>query len=160
MVKYKGYRKLPINIDTPLGTLAAHDVTSVPETGVMTEERRILSIEAVVSLEDLTAGDGPVEVGYAHSDYSAAEIEEALEAVGAWDEGNLVAQEQARRLVRSIGVLTEEETALNQGRPLKTRLNWRIATGDTIQQWIRNLGDSPTTGAVVHSEGVAHTVLV
>ncbi len=158
--KYKGYRKLPVTEDVAGGTVAADDVTVTVPSEVMTEERRVLSAELSIAMEGLTAGDGPIEVGVAHSDYTAAEIEEALEAAGAWDEGNLVAQEQAKRLVRRIGVLTGEETVLNEGQPIKTRLNWRIAIGDTIQYWLRNRGIQLTTGMEVGFQGVLHTVLV
>ncbi len=158
--RYKGYRKLPINVDVAGGTLAADDVTQTTPSEVMTEERRVLSLEASWGLTGLTATDGPLVVGVAHSDYTATEIEEALEAAGAWDEGNLVAQEQAKRLVRQVGILTEEETALNDGQPVKTRLNWRLATGDTLQYWLWNRGVQLTTGSLVKVSGHLHTVLV
>ncbi len=158
--KYKGYRKLPFTVTTAGGTVAADDVTSSVLAEVLTEERRILSVEATYAMEGLAAGDGPIEYGVAHSDYSAAEIEEAIEATGAWDEGDKVAQEQAKRLVRQLGIFTAEETALNDGQPVKTRLNWRIATGDTLQFWIRNRGIQLTTGMEITGQGVLHSVLV
>ncbi len=158
--RYKGYRKLPFTVNIAGGVLSADDVTITTLAEVFTEERRVLSVEATYGMEDLAAGDGPISVGIAHSDYTAAEIEETLEAAGAWDEGNKVAQEQAKRLVREVGLLTEQETSLNEGQPVKTRLNWRIATGDTLTWWIRNRGDDLTTGMEVVVQGVLHTVLV
>ncbi len=158
--RYRGYRKLPFTVNIAGGTVAADDVTSTVLAEIFTEERRVLSVEATVAMAGLTAGDGPISVGVAHSDYTAAEVEEALEAVGAWDEGNLVAQEQAKRFVREIGILSEEETALNEGQPIKTRLNWRVATGDTLQFWLRNRGIQLTTGMEILIQGWAHTVLV
>ncbi len=158
--KYKGYRKLPFTVTTAGGTVAADDVTSATLSEVLTEERRILSIEATYALQGMAATDGPIEYGVAHSDYTAAEIEEALEATGAWDEGDKVAQEQAKRLVRQLGIFSNEETALNEGQPVKTRLNWRIATGDTLQFWIRNRGIQMTTGMEIVGQGVLHSVLV
>jgi len=158
--RYRGYRALPVTVDLSGLTTAADVVIKQNIPNVVTEERRFLSYEGTWALEDLTDLDGPIEVGVAHSDYSATEIEEALEAGGAWDEGDKVAQEQARRLVRSIGILTEEETALNEGEPVKTRLNWRIATGDTVAIWLRNRGDALTTGMVLTTQGKIHSVLV
>ncbi len=158
--RYKGYRKLPFNTDVVGGTLSADDVTITVIATVLTEERRVLSVEASWALTGLAATDGPLVVGIAHSDYSAAEIEESLEAAGSWDEGDKVAQEQAKRLVRQVGILTEEETALNDGQPVKTRLNWRIATGDTLQFWLWNRGIQLTTGALVKVSGHLHTVLI
>ncbi len=158
--RYKGYRKLPLDVDIAGGTLAADDVTQTTFGSTLTEERRFLSIEMSWALTGLAASDGPLVVGVAHSDYTAAEIEEFLEAGASWDEGDKVAQEQAKRLVRQVGVLTEEETALNDGQPVKTRLNWRIATGDTLQFWIWNRGIQMTTGSLVKVSGHVHTVLV
>ncbi len=158
--KYKGYRKLPFTVTTAGGTVAADDVTSQVLTEILTEERRVLSVESTYAMRGLAAGDGPADYGVAHSDYTAAEIEECLEAANAWDEGDKVAQEQANRLVRQIGIFTEEETALNDGQPIKTRLNWRLATGDTLQFWIRNRGIQFTTGMEITGQGVLHTVLV
>ncbi len=158
--QYKGYRKLPFTVTLALGVLAVDDVISGSFAESFTEERRILSIEASVAMQGLTSGDGPISMGIAHSDYTAAEIEACLEAAAAWDEGDKVAQEAARRLVRTIGILTQEETALNDGQPVKTRLNWRIASGDTLGLWARNRGIQTTTGAEIVMQGWAHTVLV
>ncbi len=155
---YYGYRKLPFNTDVAGGTLSADDVTVTVIGNVMTEARRVLSIMVSIAMEGLANTDGPIEVGVAHSDYTAAEIEEALEAGGAWDEGDLVAQEQAKRMVRRIGVLTEQETALNEGQPIKVRLNWLVATGDTLQFWLWNRGIQLTTGMEIAFTGVLHTV--
>ncbi len=158
--RYKGFRKLKFQNAVPLGTLAADDVVSSAISQVLTEERRILSMETTVSLQDLTSGDGPVVVGIAHSDYDNAEIEECLESFAAWDEGDLVAQEQSKRLVRTIGIVSELEPTLNEGRPVKIRLNWRIASGDSFRLWIMNRGGAPTTGALVKFDGHFNSVLV
>ncbi len=158
--RYRGFRKLPFDVDIAGGTLAADDVTQTTFGTTLTEERRILSVEASWGLTGLTATDGPLVVGIAHSDYTAAEIEEALEFAGSWDEGDKVSQEQGNRLVRQVGILTEEETALNDGQPVKTRLNWRLATGDTLQFWIWNRGIQLTTGSLVKVSGHANSVLV
>ncbi len=157
--RYRGYRKLPVTTNLAMGTTTQNTVVSAINTETFSEIRRILSTELVWSLEDLTDLDGPIEVGIAHSDYSNTEVEECLEAGGAWDEGNLVSQEQAKRLVRTVGILTEEEPILNEGMPVKTRLNWRISTGDTLRWWARNRGDDLTTGSFLDISGWLHTVL-
>lgn len=156
---YRSYQPLPFTIGVAGGTIAENDVARTVPGQVMTEERRVLSVEQTIGMDDLTSGDGPIEVGVAHSDYSVAEIEEYLGATAAWDEGNLIAREQSNRLIRRIGIVSEQETMINDGKKMKTRLNWRIATGDTIQFWIRNLGDDLTTGMVMNFQGVLHSVL-
>ncbi len=153
--RMRGYRKLPVDAEALGGTVAADDVTATLFTPVMTEERRITSAELTWTWEGVTAGNGPIVVGLAHSDYSAAEIEECLEAAGAWDEGDKVAQEQANRLVRVVGTFGDGTVAqeLNDGKPVKTKLNWLIATGDTLQIFIWNRGDVLDTGSEVAASG-------
>ncbi len=158
--RYKGYRKLPFTIANALGVLGEDDVSAQVVGQTLTEERRILSLEATHHWRDMTAGDGPIIVGVAHSDYTATEIEQALEATGAWDEGDLVSLEHSKRLVRRIGSLSEQIPTINDGNPVKIRLNWRIATGDGIQFWALNQAQALTTGSLVEHEGVLHTVLV
>ncbi len=114
-------------------------------------EFRLLSIRGVYALRDLTAGEGPLLVGVAHSDYTEAEIEEYLENETQLTRGDLVAtREISRRLVRRIGIFgggTLTQDALNDGKPIHTRLNWPMATGDTLTFWVLNMGSTLTTGA-------------
>ncbi len=119
-----------------------------------------MSIDLSWSIADLgaTQDDGQ-EFGVAHSDYSAAEIEECLEAAGAIDQGDKIAMERANRLVRSIGQFqgapgTGAGKSFNNGLPKKTKLNWYIGIGDTISAWIRNgSGAVYTTGASLVPQG-------
>ncbi len=151
----RGYRKLPIDAEVLGGTVGANDVTSTLFTAVMTEERLVSTVRGTWTWENVTVGDGPIVVGLAHGDYTAAEIEECLEALGAWDEGDKVAQEQANRLVRQIGTFGDGtvQQELNDGKPITTRLNWRIATGDTLQLFIWNKGEVLSTGSSVNFQG-------
>ncbi len=139
----------------PLLTLAALDVLGETIAGVVDRPSRVISVHAVWNLELLTAGDGPIEVGIAHSDYTDAEIEEALEAVGSWGSDDKVTRERASRLVRKVGVLTEENPVLNDGEIVKTRLNWGLASGSTIRYWARNLGPTMQTGSSILFNGTA-----
>ncbi len=143
-----------------MGALAALDVTSGVLTNVATDPIRVMSADLTWSLTDLgaTADDGQ-EFGLAHSDYTAAEIEECLEASGSIDRGNKIALEQANRLVRTIGVMTESPgtgagMGVNNGRPIKTKLNWLLNSGDSLVIWIRNGSQVVyTTGAIVTAQG-------
>ncbi len=151
----RGFRKLPVDDAVLGGTLAADDVTSTALAGAVTESRRVSSAVLTWSLHDLTVAQGPLVVGVAHSDYTAAEIEECLEATGAWDEGDKIAQEAGKRLVRVVGTFGDGTTdqELNDGKPIKTRLNWLLATGDTLQLFIWNQGAALTTGSEVNASG-------
>ncbi len=148
-------RKVRINSTTAVGALDTLDVTSGPITDAAADKLRFISLIASWSWSDLAASqDDALTFGVAHSDYSAAEIEECLEATGTIDLGNKVAQEQSNRLVREIGVFGNEAAAtisgipFNDGKPVRTKLNWLMSAGDTLQVWMRNAsGTIYTTGS-------------
>ncbi len=148
-----------------LAALASKDVVSDVFNETVEERARISSLEASYSLSELTAtaNAGPIMVGIAHSDYTAAEIEEFIENAGSWSEGDKIAQEIAKRLVRIIGIFSEtgvglSEFVLNDGKPIKTKLNWVLDTGATLKLWVYNLGTAAvaTTTPVVHCFGHAN----
>ncbi len=125
-------------------------------------------VSSVVAIYSMTAftkstGDGPILVGIAHGDYSATEIDEFLEATGSWDEGDKVQQEVSKRQIRRIGVFenpADEASAavLNDGKAIKTKLNWILNDGQTLSLWAYNTGTSPlaTTSPIVQAVGHAN----
>ncbi len=159
-----GYVKGAFEQEVALGTLAAKTLIGAALDQVMTESGRISSVVATWAMNDFTdeVGDGPISVGLAHSDYSDAEIEEQFEQSSNWDLGNKIAREQANRLVRLIGVFSTTGVALsvdalNDGKPIKTKLNWGLTTGDTVKIWGYNHGTAAlTTGAIVKVRGHAN----
>lgn len=118
-----------------------------------------MSVNFSYSWIDKAQIDGGLEFGLAHSDYSPAEIEECLEANASMDLGNKIAQEQANRLVRAIGTITGNqavaggEAAFNDGRRMKTKLNWTIAIGDFLVLWVKN------SSGIIYSSGSSVSVL-
>ncbi len=148
-----------------LGTLAAKTAVKGNFDQTVNERSLISSIVATWAMTSFTksTGDGPIMVGVAHSDYSAAEIEETLEASGSWDEGDKVQQEVSKRLIRRIGIFenpVDEAAAvvLNDGKPIKTKLNWIVNQGQTLSLWAYNTGTSAlaTTAPVVSALGHAN----
>ncbi len=157
-------RYLRGNVDEKLSltTLGAAAVLAEDFDQVVNERTLVTSIIASYSMINMTAGaaDGPILVGIAHSDYSITEIGEFLTATGGWDEGNKVAQEQMRRKIRRIGTFQNPPdlvtpAVLNEGREIKTKLNWILLQGQTLQLWAFNQGSSAldTTVPVVHAAG-------
>ncbi len=149
-------RRVRVTDELAVGALASLDVVSAAMTAAVTDPLRVISANLTWSLADLGAlDDDAQEFGIAHSDYQANEIEEALEAVASIDLGNKLAQEQANRLVRSVGQFVDTAgtgggLGFNDGRPMKTKLNWLLSTGDSLSMWIRNgSGAVYTTGATV-----------
>ncbi len=159
------YIRGSVDESTAGGTLAAKTLVSVNFDETVRERTLISSIVATYSLSNWTptAAAGPVLIGLAHVDYSNAEIESFIEATGSWDEGDLVQQEISKRRIRRIGIFDAptgptDEAVLNDGRPIKTKLNWTLLQGQTLALWIYNLGTGAFAGTdpVVHAEGHAN----
>lgn len=155
------------NVDERLdiGTLAGATLVAGLFDDAVAERTLISSLKATWSLKDVTPIEnaGPLLVGIAHSDYSAAEIEEVIEAVGSWDEGDKIVRERMKRQVRIVGQFRDrgvplETVVLNDGRPITTKLNWILTTGDTLDLWAYNLGTAAfaTTDPQIHVEGHAN----
>ncbi len=148
-----------------LGTLAAKTLVSDTWDGTVTERTLVSSIVATWMLNNLTGSQGPLLVGVAHSDYSDAQIEAVIENAGSWDEGDKIDQEIAKRLVRTIGAFIGKpgpsgvgDDVLNDGKPIKTKLNWILTEGDTLKMWVYNMDTAAlvTTVPIVSAEGHAN----
>ncbi len=149
----KALRRVRVSTALPLLTTASKVALSVGLTAAADQHYRAISANGSWNVQDLTAGDGPVVVGFSHSDYTDGEIEEAIEALTAISQGDLVAQERANRLVRVVGIVTDDDPTLNDGNPVKTRLNWAIPIGKFVDLFIYNDGVNFTTGATVSFNG-------
>ncbi len=147
---------IPVFNTQALGTLANADLISGELVGVADEEYRALSLKLIWAMKGATVGEGPVVVGVALGDYTASEIEEWLEATTAMSRGDMIANEQADRRCRRVGVFGNEGVAetLNDGKPITTRLNWHIPEGKTIAVWAYNQsGATLTTGQNIVQTG-------
>ncbi len=139
-----------------LSTLASQTGIATALTGAATDTYRVVSMHNSWSVDGLTAGEGPLTVGYAYSDYTVAEIKEFLDSQAALNIGSKIEQEQSRRLIRVVGTFSgEANQSLFDGKPIRTKLNWKIAIGDTVQMFVFNEDASSalTTGASVHCIG-------
>ncbi len=102
----------------------------------------------------MDAGDGPITVGYAHGDYTVTEIKECIEAQGSINPSDKIANERANRLVRIVGAITPSRTTLNDGKPIKTRLNWLVNPSTNVDIFAYNDNQNGmTTGSVMHYTG-------
>ncbi len=159
MGKTRGkYIKGSIDEEHVLTSLASNDVSISTPAEVVNERTLISSIVATYDLKNFTAAEGPVQFGLAHSDYTAAEIEEYLENTGSWNEGSKIEQERADRKIRRVGVmtglLTDEKHA--DGRPVKTKLNWILLQGQTVSIWSWNKGGGTLTSGTLVMAGHAN----
>ncbi len=154
----RGLTAIPFSESKALSTLADDTVISGNLlSGNLTEDFFCTSIVGTVSLEAHTAGEGPIEMGIAHNDYTVAEILENLKAeiLGTADK---ILLEQSRRLVRRGGMFTGQATSevLNQGMPIKIIVKRLFESGKTINLWARNMdtaGGPLTTGTLLNFHG-------
>jgi len=95
-------------------------------------------------------------IGYAFSDYTVAEVKECLESQASIAPGGKIENERANRLVRIVGAFpgAAADEVLNDGKPIKTRLNWSIPIGDSVDIFAYNEGGSTlTTGGLIEADG-------
>ncbi len=152
-----GIRPAKIDHALVLGTLAANDVISSAIPGTVSKRTWVASIDVSATLRGAVAAEGPIVIGIAHSDYTAAEIEECLEASGSWDLGDKIAQEQGRRQVRTIGAFEPQAATdrLNDGKKLRIRCKFALEDGDGLQLWAYNQGGGALSSGTVEILGTA-----
>ncbi len=159
------YLKGRVNEELALGTLAAKTLVGTTFDETVVDRTLVSSLKATWTMREYTPaeGDGPIVFGVAHGDYSDAEIEEVIENTGSWNEGDKIAQEQSKRLVRTIGVFDTAPSAagiytINDGMPVHTKLNWILNQGVRLKIWAYNQGSSAlaTTSPVISAEGHAN----
>ncbi len=156
----KGFTAIPFNDTNALVTLADATILSGQLlNGVFAEDFFIISIDCTWSLRNVTGGEVPIEVGFAHDDYSIAEIDEYL-IVNLLDPDNMIAAEQSKRKVRRVGSFQDgdkTDQGINDGRPVRTPMKFVIGSGHGINHWAKNnSGAVLTTGAVVHMSGTIY----
>ncbi len=158
------YVKGNIAENIALGTLAGNDLI-LSATDTVNERTLVSSVVATYSLAGLTPTEnaGPILIGVAHSDYSDAEVEAWVELQTGWDEGDLGSREIQNRFIRRIGLFDEPATAnlgvsLNEGKAIKTKLNWILLQGQGLNFFCYNTGGAAlaTTDPNVHVQGHAN----
>lgn len=138
-----------------LGTIG--DLAAVKQALDAVETKQwLISADCTWSIRNLTAGQGPIHVGFAHGDYSTTEIAEWFVNSGSWSQGDRIAQEQARRKCRLVGTFSgvSTEEVLNDGKPVRTRLNFSLEDGQSLAIFAINAsGAALTTGSLVYATG-------
>ncbi len=159
-------RYLRGNIDINLSVSTLAGATGLLAATQVTDEKTLVSsVKCIYSLADVTpiVNNGPLQVGVAHSDYSLTEIEAWIEQTSSWTQGDKVAREISSRFIRSIGTWDVGEAAsqavvLNDGKPITTKLNWVLTTGQGLNFWVYNEGSAAyaTTNPNAHIVGHAN----
>ncbi len=141
-----------------LSTLAAATLISSDLSDNVDEESFLLSTECVYAIRGATAGEGPIIIGWAHNDYTDAEIEAWVELSQGWTRGDLVAMEIQKRKIRQVGIFANQGTdeILNDGKPLKTPMKFTLVSAKGLALWAYNAsGAQLATGQVVTANGHA-----
>ncbi len=149
---------LQVNTSLSTGALAALDVVQSDFPQNLDESFKVVYVKLFWTTSNMTPGEGPIMCGIAHSDYTATEVEECLEASTSWDRGNRIGNEHAARMVRRAVAfpLTSADETTNDGKAIYQKLYWPIATGETLALWIRNTGPNTlTSGGDIRVDGVA-----
>ncbi len=154
------FRAVPFSIQLATGALGAETVIKVDVfASNSTRDSWITSIDYTASIRDHTAGEGPLQIGFAHDDYTVAEIKECLESGASFDPGNKIAQEQSRRLVRAAGIFSGAAAfeSLYDGRPKRRKIGFLVSQGFNLAFWIKNNdGAALTGGGIVEISGTAY----
>ncbi len=153
----------PANIDLEfaLGTLADQTLLGSELNDNVDRDQFILSVEAIYAMRNHTTGEGPIMVGFAHDDYTDAEIEAWIENTQGWSQADLIQQEIQQRgkrikIVGSFPVLQGSDAVLNEGRPIKTAARFTLLQSAGLKFWAYNqAGAALTTGTVVIVDGHA-----
>ncbi len=111
------------------------------------QECFLISMDVNMSLGTHIAGEGPLFVGVAHGDYSEAEILEWFQQSNGLSTGDLVTREQAKRLIREIGVFSGvgTEEVMNDGKKIRVPLKFRLQDGVNLNLFTVNLSGATLT---------------
>ncbi len=156
----RNFVAIPFEVSIPLGTLGNGIVICGDLLGAdLGEDIYVLSIDGLWSIRELTAGEQPIQVGYAHKDLTVTEIKEATEAE-VTDPDDIIAKERARRPVRRAGVFAkgaEVDYTLAHGEHIRTKMKFSVGNGHNICIWAKNKsGSTLTTGGFVQCSGTLY----
>lgn len=147
---------IKFDFERTLTTLASDALTSINVlSNNMARPCYAISIDTWWGKTGSTVGQGPLEVGFAHSDLSTAEVDECLLAEPN-SPGEIIERERSTRPVRIAGLFSGFDTAeaLNDGKPMRTKLGFTLDEDQNVLMWVKNLSEvTLTTGGVIRGIG-------
>lgn len=158
--RQSGFFVARVSGELALGSLAAGVVIVGNITNVSDRPLFLIAADLTWIAKDITPGEGPIVFGLAHSDYSAAEVEEWFEQATGFVFGDMVEKEQAGRKCREIGAIDfgladgQGDARFNDGKQKRTKLGFAIQSGQTLNMFARNMdGTALTTGTEINASG-------
>ncbi len=154
---------IPFEVALTLGTLANNaTLTADLLASDFDDDIYMISVDCAFGLEGQTAGEGPIHVGIAHSDYTDAEIQEYLD-VDPTERHDKIAQERVKRGAQirkfgRFGIGTEggPNTVLANGTLQRKPLKFVVNEGKTLSVYATNRGVGNTTGREVKASGTIY----
>ncbi len=147
--------RIPFSSEIALSTLADETAIFISVLGNLSEDIYLTGAKTQVTVRDLSAGEIPLQLAWAHGDYTLAEVKEALDASPAGPQDK-IAIERAKRAVRNFGVIQVASNLdqFNLGSPKYRRLQFTVEDGEPINFVVMNRsGGALTTGATVEIQG-------
>ncbi len=129
-------------------------------TKLVTLERfRMLKTELFATITGLTAGEGiGLYLGIADGDFTAAEIEAAIESNGPLGPNEAIEEELAERFMTMLGALSVPDQAQseatfrneNNGGMMTANPRWTFSRTKSWNFFLYNIGAAVTTGASIN----------
>ncbi len=149
----KDFVVLRFNGELSLGTLGTGAVIAADLEPAGDRAFHAISMDVTAVMKDFTAGEGPIAVGVGNGIYTVTQIKEWFDSGDGFDQGNpVVSQEQARRMIRDVGIFngSAAEETLWDGKPRRVKLGFDIPQSITIEMHAVNMtGATLTTGAEI-----------
>ncbi len=136
----RGFRAVRVDVALDIGALAAAAITSGILVTNGTETIYLISADLTWSYAEHAAGQGTMECGLAHGDYSNTEITEWYNEGSVLIHDDKIVIEKSRRQCREAvtlqGSLAQE--VANDGKAIRTPLRFTLESGQTLSMWVRN----------------------
>ncbi len=153
----KGFVAIPFTDAITLGTLASGTVLKMDNPIVPTEDLFVISVDTTWTIRNLTAGEGPLPIGWAHNDLTVTEIGESIDAT-MLNPNDIIARERSRRPVRKAGTFhgLSSEESLNDGMPVRTKCKFSVGETGLTAYVANRSGANLTTGAIILLNGTIY----
>ncbi len=155
----KNFVAIPFTGQFALSTLLTDVVLTGPLfSSVFGEDIFIISVDCLWALRGHTAGETPLEFGFAHGDLSVTEIAEALNAE-LTDPDDIIAKERARRPVRRVGTFggSIADPVFNDGNSKRSTIKFSVGDGFALNAYLlNNSGATLTTGGILEFAGTLY----
>ncbi len=137
-----------------LGTLGNNTMIFIGSAVITLERFRMIKTQLTAFVQALTAGEGTgLLIGLVDGNFTVAQAEAALEAVGPLGPNESTAEELAERFLMVLGAIDHEISTDNMftnnegGHTMSETIRWTFARTKSWNWFVYNMGPSLTSGA-------------